>query len=249
MDGLAEIVFGAGLVFARVGSFIMVAPGFSDPGPPARVRLAFALLVSMTLAPVLADVIPAMPDNVFALAGLVVVEALIGLAFGAILRLFLSALSVAGGVIGLQTGLSMAQALDPSQGQSGALFSGFLSLTGVALVFALDLHHLFLEGLRGGYVLLEPGRVPMIGDFARLSVDTVAQIFEIGVRIAAPLLVFGLAFYVGLGVLSRMMPQAQVFFAAQPALILLGIAIFAITLGGGLMIWADAVETYAREFI
>jgi flagellar biosynthetic protein FliR len=80
--------------------------------------------------------------------------------------------------------------------------------------------------------------------FAELGLVAFTDAFRIGVQIAAPLIVFGLVFNLALGVLSRLMPQAQIFFIAQPTTILVGLAIFAATLGGGLMVWSD----YARDF-
>lgn len=247
MEGLVEVAFATGIVFARVGAFVMVIPGFADPGPPPRIRLAFALALSLALGPALGPYTPSVPDAPAALAALICGEALIGLAFGALVRLFLAALSVAGQVAGLQIGLAMAQAFDPAQGHSGALLSGFLSLAGVALLFAFDLHHVFLEGLRGGYALIPPGQIPALGDLADISLGVVADAFEIGVRMVAPLIVFGLVFYIGVGVLSKMMPQAQVFFALQPAVVIAGLAVFAMTIGGALLVWVNAVDAFARE--
>ncbi len=249
MDGLIAAVYAAGLVFARTGAFIMLVPGFAEPGPSPRIRLAFALLLSLAVGPGVASLLPPMPDAPAALAGAVAAEVVIGLALGALIRMFLVAVSIAGQVAGMQTGLAMAQGFDPAMGQSGALFGGFLSMAAVALIFATDLHHVFLAGLRGSYALLPPGGLPPVGDFAQLSLDVMARAFAIGLQMTAPLIVFGLVFYAGVGVLSKMMPQAQIFFAAQPAMVLAGLGVFLICFGGGLLIWMDALEAFAMEFV
>ena len=64
----------------------------------------------------------------------------------------------------------------------------------------------------------------------------------------AGLIVFGLVFYFGLGVLSRLMPQAQIFFIAMPVNILAGFFIFAISIGAMAMVWLQRLESFAVEF-
>jgi flagellar biosynthetic protein FliR len=242
--GLVDTAFAAFLVFARVGAMLMLLPGVAEPGVPQRARLGLALLTALAIAPGLRSLFPPMPSEPLALAGLVVGEVLIGLAFGAALRIVLSAVATAGQVIALQTGLGMAMAFDPSQGQQSALFGAFLNVTATAFIFATGLHLVFLAGLEGVYELVPPGGPPPLSDFAELGLVAFTDAFRIGVQIAAPLIVFGLVFNLALGVLSRLMPQAQIFFIAQPTTILVGLAIFAATLGGGLMVWSD----YARDF-
>ncbi len=73
--------------------------------------------------------------------------------------------------------------------------------------------------------------MPPSGDAAQLAITVATSSFSTAVQISAPFLVFGLVFNVGLGVLSRMMPQLQVFFLAMPAMILLGTVIFILVLG------------------
>jgi flagellar biosynthetic protein FliR len=241
---LIDYAFAAFLVFARVGAMMMLLPGLAEPGVPARARLALAMMTALALAPALRPLFPPMPQEPFALAGLIVREVGIGLAFGGALRIVLSAIATAGQVIAMQTGLGMAIAFDPSQGQQNALFAVFLNVTAIAFIFAVGLHLVFLSGVKGVYTLIPPGGPIPIGDIAEMGLVAFVDAFRIGVQIAAPLIVFGLVFYLGLGVLSRLMPQAQVFFIAMPTTILLGLAILAATLGGGLLVWAD----YASDF-
>jgi flagellar biosynthetic protein FliR len=68
------------------------------------------------------------------------------------------------------------------------------------------------------------------GDVAALATRAFAAAFKIGMQLAAPFLVFGLVFNVGLGVLARLMPQMQVYFVGVPLSILAGFLIFAAVL-------------------
>ena len=67
-------------------------------------------------------------------------------------------------------------------------------------------------------------------------------------QIASPLIVFGLVFYFGLGILSRLMPQAQIFFIAMPVNIMAGLFITAIALGSMATLWLGRMESFAVEF-
>ena len=59
----------------------------------------------------------------------------------------------------------------------------------------------------------------------------VSGAFVLGVQLASPFLVFGLVFYIGIGLLSKLMPQIQIFFIAMPANIGLGLALKCLILG------------------
>lgn len=245
---LPALVYAAGLIFARLGAILMLMPGIGEPSVPPRVRLLFALLFALVLAPVLLPILPPMPDRPLALAGTVMSETLIGLMIGATVRIFLSAAAVAGQVIGQQTGLAMAQAFDPAQGQQGALMATFLNLLFIVLLFQTNLHHLLLEAAHGSYMLFPAGEVPDIGDAVQWALSAFVDAFRIGVQIASPLIVFGLLFYLSLGVLSRLMPQAQIFFIAMPSNIMIGLSIVAISIGAMAVVWLERVERFAVEF-
>ena len=154
---------------------------------------------------------------------LLVEEILIGAMLGLTARLTISALEVAGAVIAQQLGLGFVTAVDPTQGEQGAIVGNFLTMLGITLVFATDMHHLVIAALNDSYTLFAPGEVPAVGDAAALITKIVAGAFRIGIQLSAPFLVFGLMFNIGLGVLSRLMPQMQVFFVALPLSILLGL--------------------------
>lgn len=246
---LPAIVFAAALVFARMSAILMLLPGFAEPGIPIRIRLSFALAFSFAIAPVVAGFLPAQPDTLAGLAGYVAGEAVIGLMIGAAARLLLASAAVAGQVIGYQSGLAMAQAFDPAQGQTGALPATFLNLIFIVLIFTTNTHHLLLQVAAGSYTLMPAGQPPMWGDAAAWALDLFIGAFNIGIQLAAPLVLFGLVFYLGLGVLSRMMPQVQIFFVAMPMNILIGFTIFALALGTMAMVWLERLETFTATLM
>src|SRR5262249_51123495 len=175
-------------------------------------------------------------------------ELFIGAVLGLAARLTISSLQLAGSVIALQLGLGFIAELDPTQGQQqGIIVRNFLAIFGVALVFLTDLPHLVLAALSDSYLLFTPGDVPLIGDVAALTTRAIADAFRVGIQLSAPLLVFGLLFNLGLGVLSRLMPQMQVFFVGVPLSILVGLLILFLVLGAIMMVFLGSMETVLRQ--
>jgi flagellar biosynthetic protein FliR len=235
------------LAFARIGTMVMLLPGVGELSVPVRVRLTIALVLTAVIMP--------LHRNAYAIdlqaAGPVLTmlfeELFVGAVLGLTARMTISALQVAGVVIAQQMGLGFVTAVDPTLGQQNVVLGNFLTVLGITLIFALDLHHLVIAALNDSYVLFRPGEVPMIGDVAALVARTVTAAFRIGVQLAAPFLAFGLLFNLGLGVLSRLMPQMQVFFVGMPLSILLGFIILLLVVGAMMMTFTDYVEAVLRQ--
>lgn len=218
------------LAFARIGTLVMLLPGIGERMLPARVRLSIALLLTLVILPI---VRPLLPTNAAptAIVGALIGEIAIGLVLGFSTRAVMAALQTAGNVIASQIGLSYAMTVDPTAGTQEASIGNFLVMLGVTLIFTTDLHHLAIAAIRDSYTLLPPTGIPDSADAAKLAVMAVARGFGLGMKIAAPFVAFALLFNLGLGVLSRLMPQFQVFFVALPLSVLVGLLIMLAALG------------------
>lgn len=230
------------LVFARIGAMVMLLPGFGEVFIPVRVKLAIALLLTLIILPLHRAAYHVDMQSVAPLAVLLVHEIIIGVVLGATARVTLAALQVAGSIIAQQLGLGFVTSIDPSQGQQGALMGNFLTLLGIALLFATDSHYLVITALDESYRIFSPGELMPSGDVAALATRAFAAAFKIGLQLSAPFLVFGLVFNIGLGVLARLMPQMQVYFIGVPLSILIGFMILAAVL-------VSMMGTYMDYFI
>ena len=218
------------LVFARIGAMVMLLPGLGESNIPVRVKLAIALLLTLIILPLHRNAYHVDLNSMTSLMVLMVYEIIIGIVLGATARVTLSALQVAGSVIAQQLGLGFVTAVDPTQGQQGLLIGNFLTMLGITLLFATDTHHLVIAALNESYRIFSPGEAVPTGDVAALATRAFAAAFKIGMQLAAPFLVFGLVFNIGLGVLARLMPQMQVYFVGVPLSIMIGFLIFALVL-------------------
>ena len=228
------------LCFSRIGTMIMLLPGLGELTVSPRVRLTLALVLTAVILPLHPN---AYQVDLQAAYGPVVLmlfqELVIGAVLGLLSRLTVSALQVAGVVVAQQMGLGFVTAVDPTQGQQGMIVGNFLAVLGITMIFATDLHHLVIMALNDSYDIFKPGELPIIGDVANALSGTVAGAFRIGVQIAAPFLVFGLLFNMGLGVLSKLMPQMQVFFVGMPLSIMVGFLILFLVVGAMMATFLD----------
>jgi flagellar biosynthesis protein FliR len=245
----AQQVFAAGLVFARLGAIVLLIPGIGETFIPPRIRLSFALALTLMLFPVLGPAVPALPASTGALAGEVMREVLIGLMIGGILRIFMSSLAIAGELVSLGTTLSFAQTANPMQAAPSPTLSTFLGLMGIVLIMTTDLHHMFLAAIVRSYSLFPFGDNVPIADAGQLAVQTVSRSFALGLQLAAPVLVFSLILNVAIGLVARVMPQFQVFFVATPVLVLMGLAVFALSLGVIGLVWVERYRELVGAFL
>lgn len=231
LDWLPNTAFLYLLMFSRIGAILMLMPALGEDMIPLRMRLSFALAFTLVLYPLLSPSLPAMPEDVMAIIGLIFHELAIGIILGAIVRISVMATQVAGAIIAFQTGLSSAMAADPTQvGMQGAVFGSFLSFLGMVLIFATDLHHMALAATYDSYMVFPLDAPLMFDDAAQLAIRTVASAFSVGIQMSAPFIVFGLVFNLGAGILARLMPALQVYFLLMPANIIIGLVLFAMLL-------------------
>jgi flagellar biosynthetic protein FliR len=235
------------LTFARVGTMVMLLPGVGEMNLPARVRLTMALVLTAILLPAHQK---AYAVDLKAFGPVLVMlfqELIIGAVLGLTARLAISSLQIAGSVVAQQLGLGFVTAVDPTQNQQGVIVGNFLSVLGITLIFATDLHHLVIAGLNDSYSIFQPGEMPIVGDVAQHITQIIATSFRIGIQLSAPFLVFGLLFNLGLGVLSRLMPQMQVFFIGLPLSILLGFLLLVLVIGAMMGTFTGYIENVLHD--
>lgn len=246
---LAVNVFGFLLIFARVGTALAFLPGFSAPYVSLRIRLAMALIVSFVVGPLLASALPRLPATPAELGLLVLGEVIIGALLGLLAVVLLAALQTAGTVIAYVSSMANAFIQDPIAQQQSSLLSGMLGTIGILIVFVSDSHHLMLRAIVESYSLFVPGQPLALGDFAELLARRVMDSFRLGVQLSAPLIITGFVYYLGLGLLSRLMPAMQVFFIGLPIQIVLQISVLLLTLSTIMLVFLTQFRAGFEAFL
>ncbi len=246
---LSTGVFAFLICFTRIGTAMMIMPGTGDSFVPTNIRLYIALGLSAVLMPVMQQFMPSPLPPFPVMFAIIGMEFIVGLFIGTIARIFTAALDTAGMIISLMSGFANAQIFNPSLATQGSIVGAFLSITGVVLLFATNLHHLLIYGLVESYHLFPLGGVPDTGSMAELVAKAVASAFFIGFQIAMPFVIVGTLIYIGMGVLARVMPQIQVFILMMPLQILICLITLSLVISAGILFWASQFEDAMMYFL
>ncbi|MCL6611813.1 MAG: flagellar type III secretion system protein FliR [Peptococcaceae bacterium] len=215
------------LIFARIGSFVAVAPLFGGPNTPGQVKAGMAFVVSLIMLPLVPapQTVPgSLPGFGLALAG----EAGVGLLTGLICSMILQILNIAGQIFDLHIGFLMSSYFDPALGSQITLVAKFLYLMGIVLFFTLDGHHVLLAGLARSFELL-PLQTAVFGSGGvTVLIRAFARMIAVAVQISAPVIAVMLIIDICLGLLGRTAPQMNVFMLGFPVKIGAGILTMAV---------------------
>jgi flagellar biosynthetic protein FliR len=152
-------------------------------------------------------------------------------------------------VIASQSSLAVAAMFDPTSGAQSPVVANLLSLTAITLFFTLDLHHLVLAALVQSYEVFAPGALPSAQDMNILHLRMVADAFALGVALAGPHIVFSLLFYLAGGLMTRLMPNFQVFFVMMSPQIMIAFFLLMALCGTMLPIFSNYLENQYLNFV
>lgn len=238
---LLSLSFAFIMVMCRCGAAVMLLPGLGEEGPPVMVRVGIAGGLAALLVPVVGPVLPAPPADFAHLVALLCGEMLAGGFLGWLARLVALALPAAGQIISLTTGMSSVLQPDANFGAQSSGIGKLFSMAVPVLILGSGLYALPLSALAGSYLALPAGQLPPGADMTEMAVRAVSAHFSLALRLASPFLLIGMVWQMGLGLLSRLVPQLQIYFAALPGQVLGGLLLLA-TLSGVLAnIWLRAV--------
>lgn len=225
-----EILVPMSLIFSRVGAAFFMFPAIGSKYIMSNAKLVLALLVSIILFPILKDFMPKGAITSGAFVFLIGFEVMYGIIISMGAKICFAALDIVGTVISMQSGLAAANFFDPNQGEQVSLISNFLVLTGYMMIFATDTHYLLFESIVDSYNVFEVGSFVDTGDLSNFVATTVNQAFILGFKLASPFIAISIGFLISNGVLSRLMPNLQVFFVVTPIQIFVMFIILFITI-------------------
>lgn len=217
------------MVFLRVGAFLTVLPFFSAVNFPRASRAALTALIALLVAPT----IPHFPmDNLSmaSLVGVMMQEVSIGLLLGFVSRMVFYAADLAGNFIATEMGLNLGAILDPMSGTSSPVPGTILFFLAAVVMLTLDLHHWVLVGFQRTYSVLPVGGAHLNGILFSEVLRHTSRIFVVALQIAAPVLAVSFVIMLVFAVLSRAVPQANVFILSFSFRIVGCLAVFGFTL-------------------
>jgi flagellar biosynthetic protein FliR len=206
-------------VFIRVAVIISFIPFIGSRMTPIVVRAGLAIAMTLLLLPVvnvnIENPVKAIFEAIF-----------IGAAIGLIARIIIGAVETAAQWMDLQMGMGLAAVFNPLLGGQFGPLSIFYSMLSMGLFFILDLHHYFIEGIVRSFNVSD---IQYAGIFnAVLQLNSI--LFPLALKIAAPVILVHMLIYISMGFLSKVFPQANIFFVSFPLLIMSGLFFAALSM-------------------
>ena len=223
-DGLKFIV-----IFFRVASVLWFLPIFSLRSVPLPYKIGFSLSISLLLFDAVTINIALNSDPYF-LAILILKEVFIGLTISFFVTTLFTVIYVAGEVAAIQTGFSFARVMDPFTMSQQSVLEQFLNLLTIMVFFAIDAHHILIKGILSSFKELPVGTLTLNEALMNHIIGLTSKIFSVGLKIGAPIIVTLFIIEISLGLLSKLIPQVNVFVEGMPIKILVTMMVLAFSL-------------------
>lgn len=217
------------LVFLRLGAFLLTLPFFSMANFPITMRVALSALGALLMAPLL----PAFPLNkvdFIPLLGVMFQEVCIGLLLGFVARLIFYAVEMAGSVISTEMGLNLASIFDPMNQQSSPIAGTVMVFLATVVMLSLNLHHWLLLSFQESYTVLPIGSAHLSSALFENIVGRTGHVFTIALQLSAPIIAASFVVTLVFSMLSRAVPEMNVFTEMFAFRIVAGLIVFGFTL-------------------
>jgi len=217
------------LVLARVSPMFLLAPPFNSSMVPARARLIIACGISVGLAP-LALHGQAIPGDALRITMLALKEIVIGLGFAFSIACLFAAVDTAGSLIDSQIGLTYGSLINPVDNTQSGSISQLYSMVGILVFIAIDGEAWVIRGLGRTYELVPMLSSPSISKMVQAATSAFVGIFTAALEVAGPVLLALILTDVAFGVVSRVVPQLNIFAVGFPMKIIVGLLVVAAAL-------------------
>ncbi len=219
------------LILVRVSCFIFIAPFFSMRNTPARVRVALSVFVALLLYEAVTPAEALVYETEIDYAILVMKEAIAGLLIGFGANICMSILNFAGSVVDMETGLSMAQLMDPNSMEQTSLTGVFYQYTFTMMLIASGMYRYLLGALADTFILIPVGGAVFRGEaLLETVIKFLSDYIVIGFRIVLPIFCVILLLNAILGVLAKVSPQMNMFAVGIQLKILVGLSVMFLTI-------------------
>jgi len=235
------------LVFLRVTGVFVVSPIFGRQNMPVYYKIGFSFFITLVVTTSAAVVAPASYGGVIEYGFFALREFIVGAIIGFIPYLMFSAIYLAGQMIDMKIGFSMVNVLDPVSNIQIPITANFYYIVCMLMFISVNAHHMVILTISRSYGVIPLGHLNISGEVIETLMRLFADIFIVGFRIAAPIVFTTLLADVSLGIISKAMPQINVFMVGMPLKILVGIVIMIVTLPAMLVMLGELFKNIGFE--
>jgi flagellar biosynthesis protein FliR len=216
------------LVFFRVLSVLWLLPLFQSRTISAGYKAGLSLLITFLIYGGVTA--PQLQGDTYLLLLAVAREILIGLTIGFMVRIMFSMINASGEVIAMQAGLSFSRTVDPIQSVQVTVIEQFTNLLGIMIFLGIDGHHTVIRSLSVTLREIPPGAAVARMALFQYLIQFSGKLFAAALKICAPVIVTLFLVEIALGLLSRLIPQVNVFVEGASLKILLSLIMLAFSL-------------------
>lgn len=231
MDVIMELIFNKYqlflLVMIRTSGIFIFSPFFSSQNIPNTMKIGLSFSVSLLITSALSISLD-LSNEIFLL--LIIKELMVGIIIGFISYAFFSAFYVMGQIVDMKIGFGMANVIDPQNKIQVPLMGNFYYILSFLLLMSINGHHSIISALIDSYNFIPIGRFTYTGDTMNLLVHSLSKSFEIGFKLSTPIVAIIFLTDVVLGIISKTIPQMNVFVVGMPLKVLIGLLIILISM-------------------
>ena len=245
-DGTVIAVF---LVFCRIGSCLMLMPGFSSARVPMQVRLFLAAAVTLAIAPLIVAKPWELQGDRGAPALFVAIgaEVTLGLFIGLVGRVFFAALQFAAVAMANFAGVGGLAGTQTVENEPMPAISSLVVTMATVLIFVTDQHLEVIRALVSSYSIIPMGKMAdNVVSLQRLE-RALIESFVLALQISAPFVIYSLAVNMLFGLANKMTPQIPVYFISLPFVIAGGLLLSYWTLHEAIPLFMDAFGTWLKR--
>lgn len=223
-------LYRAMLLMFRTGAFLLTVPIFGHTSIPTILKIWFIVILSVILFPSSTLAVAHLPSNIVELTLVIISELGVGFLMGFAVVVLFSAVQFAGHIIGIQMGLAVASVIDPMNAGQLTVIGEFYYLFSILIFLLINGHHYVLDALIRSIESIPLGGAVFSPEFSGFLVNMTASMFVLGIKLSAPVVITLLIVNAVLGILSRTVPQMNIFIVGFPLSIAVGLAMIAISL-------------------
>jgi flagellar biosynthetic protein FliR len=218
------------LIFCRITAFFVTVPVYSSRNVPTTFKIGLSVFMSFIIFASMGTSNPVPMDSQYVL--LILREILVGVLLGFLVYLFFTAVQTAGSFMDIQVGFGIANVIDPMTGASAPMLGNLKYMIAMLLFLAFDGHHFLIRAIIDSYqwIPIQNELFARIynGQISDFLFKSFSAMFYLAFQLAAPVVAVMFLTDLGLGLLTRVAPQFNVFVVGAPLKMILGFLVIII---------------------
>jgi flagellar biosynthetic protein FliR len=245
----AQTVLAVFVLFCRIGTCIMLMPGFSSSRVPGLIRLFLAFGVTLVLTPLLVPGVEAAlsPLTLQTVAGILISEMLVGGMLGILGRLFFFALETLAHAMTMAIGLSAMPGTGIDEPEPEPALVSLVTISALVLLFVTNQHWTILRGLAGSYEALPVAQIVGAQPALMRLADGLTDAFLAALRITSPFIIYAVVVNFALGLTNKLTPQIPVYFISLPFIVFGGLLLLYFVAPEMLHLFIDGFSSWLAE--